>query len=266
MSAIQLYILSAMGVFFLFELWKPRVPAKLVSLHRLEDAAWYVLNEVVLIAVSGWIGYRLGLYMEKVFTGIELSADLTGFSIPAQALIFLFLFDLLSFGFHTLAHYSSFLWETHRIHHTTTELTFLSAFRHSWAEILIQHSFFALAFGWMNFSDEVRMWGNLGFVLLCMIQHLNVPVIFPDWIELIVITPKNHFWHHAKFRKKSYGQNFGLFFTFWDHLLGSYHNPEHFSAEVGLLEAANYTSFFNRMFHPFDTKLRIFFSRVLRKL
>lgn len=245
-----------MGSCLIVELWKPRFQYAVLSRSRLEDSVWYVLNEVVYTALIGWLSYHAAIWSEGWFRGIQLSVDLTGLNLLVQYIIFFIFLDAVSFSFHYLAHRIDFLWETHKIHHAITELSFLSAFRHSWSQKVLEYGFFAIISGWMDFSNEVRMWGNMTFVTVCMLQHLNVSFRFPKIIETIIITPKNHFWHHTKYKHKPWGQNFGLIFAHWDHLCGTYYNPDHFNDEIGTREEVVYTSFFNKVFRPFDNYVK----------
>lgn len=261
----EFYIYLSMLIFAVIEYWKPRKMYGFFTRHKMEDGVWYVLNEIVYNALIGVFTYKAGQWFELQFTTLNLSIDLKNLEIWIQFAIFFLVMDFISFLYHYLSHRGGFLWETHKIHHSITELSFISAFRHSWTSNIIQHSFFAFMSGWMHVDETVRLWANIVFALICMFQHVNVHIQLPKILEYFFITPKNHFWHHSLHRHKSFGQNFGLIFAGWDHMFGTYYNPNHYNSEIGLDQNPNYTSFLNKMLHPMDTILINQFKKIFNK-
>jgi sterol desaturase/sphingolipid hydroxylase (fatty acid hydroxylase superfamily) len=55
-------------------------------------------------------------------------------------------------------------------------------------------------------------------------MHLNVPW-GSKWLEWIIITPRYHHVHHSD-DPAHYRANFATLFPIWDHLFGTYFDPE----------------------------------------
>ena len=76
--------------------------------------------------------------------------------------------------------------------------------------------------------------------------HSNLWVPFPRYLELVFVTPRVHFVHHARDRKLS-DSNYGFIFTIWDRLFGTYTDPDTVSKDepLGLgYEISNWRAFF----------------------
>lgn len=244
--------ISLMIIFALLEYKFGNKKYSLFSNDRKEDSLWFLLNEFLYPFLLGGISFNLGLWFEKHLRMNHLAWDISEKTAWVQFVFFMLLMDCISFIFHYAIHKYNFLWDFHKVHHTTTELTFLSSFRSSWSNNVLQGLFYGVTTSWLAVNENVRMWGNIIFILICMFQHINVKIIFPKILEHIFVTPKNHFWHHSKIKHFPFGQNFGLILTVWDHAFKTYYNPDHFNTEIGLSENYKYSSFFSKLIYPID--------------
>jgi sterol desaturase/sphingolipid hydroxylase (fatty acid hydroxylase superfamily) len=52
-----------------------------------------------------------------------------------------------------------------------------------------------------------------------------------QWLEWVFVTPRYHHVHHGD-DPALYMRNFGVVFTFWDRLFGTYANPEFVGADI----------------------------------
>jgi sterol desaturase/sphingolipid hydroxylase (fatty acid hydroxylase superfamily) len=229
------------------------------SKERNEDVAWLFLNELFYPFLMGGISFKLGLFLEGYLKRLGLVWDLSQYAVWIQFLIFIIFIDFVSFIFHYAIHKYKTLWSFHKLHHTSTELTFTSAFRSSWSNNIIQGIFYGVATSFLAINENVRMISAIITTFVCVAQHVSLKLIFPSLIENIIVTPKNHFWHHSKEKHFSFGQNFGLILTIWDHLFRTYYNPPHFNTEIGLSEKFQYTSHFSKLIYPFDLWIKRLF-------
>ena len=235
----------------IIEALKPRFKIKIFNKERIVDSTFLFLNEMIYPIVVASTSYMIGTYFEKILTGYGLVFNLKQYHIAIQYIFLILLLDLLNYSFHYVLHRFNFLWGFHEVHHTTTELMCLSAFRLSWGQNVVQGLFFGSVTGFFIIDNDVRQFCNLLSIFACLFQHLNTRVIFPKVIEHVFITPKNHFWHHSRVRVLPYGQNFGLFFTLWDKVFSTYYNPNHFNSEVGLQDKNKKLNVVKQIFYSY---------------
>lgn len=123
---------------------------------------------------------------------------------------------------HRLMHHPRLFRWFHRTHHLSTNPSPWAAFAFSPGEALVQAAIFPLAlvlipihplaFGaFMVWQMTFNVIGHTGY-------EYNRPGFMRSWLRLIINTPTNHAMHHEKFRG-----NYGLYFNFWDRLMGTNH-------------------------------------------
>jgi sterol desaturase/sphingolipid hydroxylase (fatty acid hydroxylase superfamily) len=142
--------------------------------------------------------------------------------------------DFLKFFQHMSMHRVPFLWRFHRVHHSAHTLNPLTLYRVHIIEVLI--SSFRRAFSTISISalfltltgEFVTFYEILGahafhFIFNLVggnLRHSHVPLSF-GVLEHIFISPAQHQLHHSR-SKKDYNQNYGICFSFWDKLFGSF--------------------------------------------
>jgi len=150
-------------------------------------------------------------------------------------LFVLFVDDFLRFSHHVLMH--KYLWKLHRIHHSARKLTPLTLFRTHPLESLIAsirslltHTI-TIIFMVLFFKNQMGVYEFLGvnifgFIFnatLANLRHSHIPVSF-GILEYIFISPRMHQLHHSS-DQKHFNKNFGVIFSLWDHLYGSFYRP-----------------------------------------
>ena len=145
--------------------------------------------------------------------------------LPAWASFVLWMLaaDLLSFFVHRLLHRVPLLWRLHRVHHSdagfdlTTQLRF-----HPFEAVVTIGSQAGLAWVLAPPAVAVLLFEALrsasGFL-----THANAsfPPRWERWIAQFLITPDLHRVHHAA-DAADHDTNFGVFFSFWDRLAGTF--------------------------------------------
>ena len=228
----------------------------LKSPQKIEDLFWSALHFLVYPLMMATISFGLG----KKINGFVLEQtslfNFSALNIFLQVIIFLLFTDFFSYWIHRGFHSIKPLWELHRLHHSTTELTVLSSFRTNWLEFLSNSIIIGAITGVLTVQSDVRLWVNVGLSFVCVFQHSNLKLRYPEFFEKIFITPKNHFWHHSKEMKHKYGQNFGFLFPWWDMLFDTLHNPANTNTELGLSDDFHYSSNMSKLIYPFDKPFR----------
>ncbi len=176
----------------------------------------------------------------------------------AQLIFGLLLLDFVSYWVHFLFHRVPFLWEIHKVHHSITQLTALSSFRHSWFELPVHMLASTIVANSLSLSFEVVFILNSCFRFFCIIQHSNINLKISG-LNDVLVTPANHALHHSKRMFHPHGQNFSFIFSFWDRLFATYSAPE--SCEVGELGLSSVRQLPNSIWSQFFHPISIFFTK-----
>jgi sterol desaturase/sphingolipid hydroxylase (fatty acid hydroxylase superfamily) len=147
----------------------------------------------------------------------------------APVLLFIIFFiaaDFWKFIAHKFMH-TRFLWTTHLLHHTPTEMHWLSGNRSS-ALMLLIHFFPIGILGWyLQMEPQWVLLNSLLNILANHLMHANIKVSdnLSRVLELFLVTPRYHHIHHSMANEHS-GKNLGSVLTVWDRLFRTYVNPE----------------------------------------
>ena len=148
--------------------------------------------------------------------------------------------DFSSYLAHRAMHHVPFLWNVHSIHHSARHLTPLTTYRQHPIEPLFLNACrgFAAALGlaffhavFINATPVITVYGlGAGFFIYMFttnLHHCTVPVRYPQWLRYFVVSPHIHQIHHSS-DVRHHGRNFGVVFSIWDRIFGTYldHKPE----------------------------------------
>jgi len=128
-------------------------------------------------------------------------------------------YDFCSYWAHRVSHNNRFFWATHVVHHTAEHYNLTVAFRLSWVQHLKIIFFIPIVL--LGFHPIIFFIVNQVMVLFQFWQHTEYIKKLPSLIEWTIITPSNHRVHHGA-DEKYIDKNFGVLFTFWDRLFGTY--------------------------------------------
>ncbi len=190
--------------------------------HVLRNLAVFVL--AILIAD----GLLLGLIFQVPYRLTETNGLLSplGLSPYGFFAIGFVLLDLLAYWFHRAFHQWPWLWRIHAIHHSDTALDASTALRNHPIEVSLS----ALAIMAFCQGLGIPMWVEGARAVLAnpwaMLQHANLGHI--HWLEnklrAILATPDIHKVHHSIDGRET-NSNYGVVFSFWDRLFGTYLTP-----------------------------------------
>lgn len=162
--------------------------------------------------------------VEPALLMAEVSAWLHSLPTWQKLLLGFLVIDFTIYWLHRAQHASSVLWRTHRWHHSSEQVNWLSGFRTS-----LLHSFFynvpqtVVAIGVLGLDAlEAGIAFSLG-VFVQLWDHANANAKI-GWLKLVFIRPQDHRLHHAAERVPPV--NFGFVFSLWDRAFGTYADPD----------------------------------------
>lgn len=223
---------------------------------------FFLLNLIVLIFLSNataeLFNDLLGMAGIKLLDFQLLDLDALPFGLGL--LIFFLITDFVQWNTHRLLHYSPFLWNFHKLHHSVKEMGFAAHLRYHWMEPVVYKSLLYIPLAIIG-GFNVESVAIVHFSALA-IGHLNHANLGWDYgfLKYILNNPKMHIWHHAKVLPKhaQYGINFGISLSIWDYLFKTNHIPhDGRDIELGFEGDEKFpSSFISQELYPIKTKQR----------
>lgn len=157
---------------------------------------------------------------------LALALDLLGapyaqstLPLAVQFLGVLLFSDLMFWIAHRLCHAIPWLWEFHRIHHSSKHLDWLAAYRVHPIDQIFNSTLIALPALMLGFSPVAILIYLVIYQWHAILLHSNVRVALGP-LARIVIDPQFHHWHHAD-QPEAHDRNFGGQLAIWDRLFGT---------------------------------------------
>jgi exosortase len=149
--------------------------------------------------------------------------------IPVSLLvpITVLLLDLWRYWEHRLFHSVPMLWRLHLVHHSDTQLDVTTAERHHPLEAIpsmVLMTALVLLFGLSAVGVGVYVLAAT-VVSFCSHANLCLPESYDRILRRLIVTPTFHAVHHSALRAET-NANYGLVFSFWDRIFGSFIDPE----------------------------------------
>jgi sterol desaturase/sphingolipid hydroxylase (fatty acid hydroxylase superfamily) len=250
--ASSLIILPALYALFYIirvERWLPREAAGLVLLGTLialeqvyrykyavsqrtiliRDIIANVVNRYVTSAVVGMIVLPILLFFPEHFLGRKVflasPAQLGPFWF--QVAVILLSVSFFRYWIHRVQHSVDFLWELHSYHHRVTDLTALNTDVSHPIDFALRNVVIFLVLGVVGFDP---------LVILITVPATNISAGISHWgadvkggfLNYLFVTPEVHRWHHSAEVPEGhkYSVNYGVEFSFWDILFGTFHLPQ----------------------------------------
>ena len=134
--------------------------------------------------------------------------------------------DFYIYVLHRLEHAVQVLWRLHVVHHSDIAVDASTSLRHHPLESLVNNGTGNLLFALLGLPLwAFACYGALSG-LVGLLQHANVrlPPSLESLLNLVIVGPSLHRAHHSS-DPMFHNNNFGIVFTFWDRLFGTYRRP-----------------------------------------
>jgi sterol desaturase/sphingolipid hydroxylase (fatty acid hydroxylase superfamily) len=185
--------------------------------HDLKETAASVgvaFGDVASRVLTGWLAAAplFFLYQNRLFD-IALDRLLTWVALFLGV-------ELCYYWFHRAAHRVRWLWATHAVHHSATQLNLSAAIRLGWTGTLTGAFVFFLPLAWLGFHP-LAIGAVLGLGLLYQFfLHTTLDVHLGP-LEWILNTPRHHRVHHAS-NEACLDKNYGNVLIVFDRLFGTF--------------------------------------------
>jgi ornithine lipid hydroxylase len=272
-------LLVALPTLTAIALFDRRVPGGLVTavvLGAVAAAAWIlervrperpghsrpdlpVWMEAAHFLFSFELGYGAAVAMSSVAGGaarrlVPLPHWPSEWPLTLQLALAVLLYEGMSYWQHRLLHATS-LWRFHALHHSGARLNMPRAIRFHAVDIGTATFVAYLPLVLLDASE--RLFTVLGVLLgaLGVLQHANVRMRTPSWLDAVVCTPSVHRHHHAR-RRAVADCNYGNTTMLFDWLFGTYRRPERPEGpeEIGIENDTVPATFLRQITSPFERR------------
>ncbi|MFK7940976.1 MAG: sterol desaturase family protein [Roseovarius sp.] len=168
-------------------------------------------------------------------TGRDLFLIPTAFwdGVPMVLTLFaaVFIGDFFHYWRHRLDHTKVF-WPAHAVHHSDTEVTWLTASRWHPINLLTMRGVGMVTMLLMGFPVYAILFNAMLRGYYGHFIHADVPWTYGKFGK-IMVSPAMHRWHHSA-EEKAFDKNFGEFFCIFDQAFGTYYLPGPCNGPLGV--------------------------------
>jgi sterol desaturase/sphingolipid hydroxylase (fatty acid hydroxylase superfamily) len=229
---VGLIVLAA--VFGVLERWQPAVWSQ--PRWRKDtptDIAYWFFTPLVTRAISR-VAVTVAVIVLAAMAGVRLDREhVTAFAtapgrlaattpVWLQVVIVLLAGDLVGYWSHRMFH-GRRLWRFHAVHHSSTQVDWLSSVRLHPVNDAVAKILQALPFLLLGFRPAVIA-AYLPFLTFhAIFLHANVPWTFGP-LRYVISSPAFHRWHHTT-EREGLDKNFAGLFPFFDLVFGTFYMP-----------------------------------------
>lgn len=185
------------------------------------QGAGYVAAAAVLVALAFVAGVPMD--RESVREFAHRRTALSSQPLWLQGAQVLVLSDVAGYWSHRLFHSIRLLWPIHAIHHSPTELDWLSAARMHPLNEAGARAFSVAPFLLLGYSPGPLVALPPLITFYCIYSHANVPWSYGP-LRYLLVSPVYHRWHHTS-EQEGMDKNFASLFPWVDALFGTFYLP-----------------------------------------
>jgi sterol desaturase/sphingolipid hydroxylase (fatty acid hydroxylase superfamily) len=186
---------------------------------------WIFATDLVGCTLVGYILVPASQYLSNLVAVRPVLPEFI-LTLPTAATFFLYYVvgDFGAYWMHRFMHLKP-VWRVHKWHHSPTTMYWLAGYRASLPQQtmfnlpwIFAYAVFGMAPWWMYLAVMSS------HMLLNDWMHMNVSWR-SNWLEWVFVTPRYHHIHHSDDPAHA-NANFGVTFSIWDRLFGTYVAPE----------------------------------------
>lgn len=166
-------------------------------------------------------------FLAKLGIDNIVAIEINSWPVWAQLFTLFIIADFIQWNVHRLLHWSPYLWQFHKLHHSVKEMGFAAHLRFHWMETIVYKSIQYIPLAMIGFGIDDFFIVHIITVAIGHLNHSNIPISYGP-LKYILNNPKMHIWHHAKElpEQHKYGANFGLSLSLWDYLFKTAYVPK----------------------------------------
>jgi sterol desaturase/sphingolipid hydroxylase (fatty acid hydroxylase superfamily) len=182
--------------------------------------------------------------------------QIASWPVWSQFLLLFVVADFIQWNVHRWLHYSPWLWEFHKVHHSVEQMGFAAHLRYHWMETIIYKSVQYIPLSMIGFGLDDFFILHLVTILIGHLNHANVKITYGP-LKYVLNNPVMHLWHHAKdVPAGTHGVNYGISLSLWDYLFGTAYIPnQNPNEQLGFEDQETFPkTFLQQLTHPWNKK------------
>lgn len=216
------------------------------------DFTYFIVNHVLiglLLLIVNFLVHRLFSWAAYA----PLQQAIQSLPLVAEALLIIFVADLIQYWTHRSYHEVPWLWRFHAIHHSAKTLDWMAGSRLHLLEMIttrvaILGTLYVLGFSKGALDIYIVV---VGFQ--AVFNHANVKLPW-GWLRHVIVTPDFHHWHHSS-EQAALDRNYAAHFAFLDRLFGTLVKSEQeHPQKYGVLGDEVPSGFLRQQVFPFTWK------------
>lgn len=221
--ALRYFVFSGAYYFTTFVLLRKKLVARIlnskaVPMRQIRSEVFYSVLSAVIFAIFGVGAYWL--WLEGYTAVYEDPFLFSPWYLPLSVFLVLFLQDTYYYWLHRWMHLPRVYKYFHKVHHNSVHTTVWTSFSFHPLETLLQAVFIPLIILWLPLHTYALLAILIIMTISATVNHAGVEIYpkgkYGSWFGRLVIGATHHDVHHRKFLC-----NYGLYFTFWDRLMGT---------------------------------------------
>ena len=143
-------------------------------------------------------------------------------------LVFIFVFrDFMQWAIHRLLHNVKWMWEFHKVHHSTKEMGFAALMRYHWMENIIYRTLEYIPLAMIGFGISDFFIVHIFTLVTGQLGHANLKINLGPF-KYLFNGPQMHLLHHAKYMPQAHpnGFNYGITLSVWDYIFRTNYWPK----------------------------------------
>ena len=253
-------------IYFIIEMKKPILEDRKYRYQVLQDFVfWFIIVDYFIYpSMLGSIGNQTRSFLEAHMWGVlELRTffSIEKLSLLSQFLITFLVLEFLTYLIHRFLKHSKILWTLHKCHHNTKICNQFVDSKNNPLFVILEDSLIIIILTILS-ANHLSV-AIVGFIRMLwgpfIHMNSNVKWIYP--FSHIFTSPFTHRWHHSIQNERC---NYSNFFIFFDVILGTFYNPDHYCKETGFKDEEIYPQLPSlSIIHPFEiwlSKIYNFFS------
>ncbi len=220
-------IIATAILIYLWERYWPVGGRSISGPAQLTDLGWWLINVLCVVTFPVVLANFSDRAVDSVATVTSTGTQfdlLAGLPWWLRYALAILLVDFVRYAIHVLRHKLPLLWRFHATHHSTHELNQFSAFRMHPVDYAFSAAVAAIPFSLFRIPVEGFVIYQVAIGVLGRTHHAAVQWKWPI-INWILVSPQVHRIHHST-SEKCFGKNYGLTFSIWDRMFGTYMEPE----------------------------------------
>lgn len=243
--------------------WRKNQPA--IREHFWLDIFYLFWNYFLFALIAYNALSMVGVQLFNDFLGLFGITNMVAISVTSlpswlQLVLIFVLRDFMQWNIHRMYHHVNWMWEFHKVHHSTKQMGFAALLRYHWMENILYRTLEYIPLAMIGFGITDFFIVHIFTLVTGQLGHANLNISL-GYFKYLFNGPQMHLWHHAKEMPASHlrGINYGITLSIWDYLFKTNYWPsDNEDLPVGLPDGEAFPEdFIGQIVKPFRNIFRM---------